>query len=164
MITECPLTPVTTWSALTLMIAADVLDHVGNGVQLHDLAVDDRIVGKILEAEADQAQIADLPSSSTILTELEPMSRPATLFFLPNSIIFSAPYLAFDPGILFVDEFSIWNESRRVTGLRKVFVPPLMNLRSHREDIFLRKGSTECGAGRPASFVRLPHPCRQERP
>jgi hypothetical protein len=31
-----------------------------------------------------------LPSSSTIFTELEPMSRPATLFFLPNTILFSS--------------------------------------------------------------------------
>jgi len=35
------------------------------------------------------------------------MSKPATLFFLPNSIIFSLLIWRPTPGIFYVDEFSI---------------------------------------------------------
>jgi hypothetical protein len=59
-----------------------------------------------------------LPSSSTIFIELEPTSRPATLFFLPNSIFSFTPQRArfFSPQsialFVFAESSTVTNDLR----------------------------------------------------
>src|SRR5688572_7376889 len=42
--------------------------------------------GRFSKPRLTKLRLLSLPSSSTIFIELEPMSKPATLFFLPNII------------------------------------------------------------------------------
>src|SRR5262245_32650511 len=42
--------------------------------------------GRFSKPRLTRLRLFNLPSSSTIFTDLEPMSRPATLFFLPNIV------------------------------------------------------------------------------
>ena len=41
-----------------VVVLADFLDDVGDGIQFHDLSVDDRLIRKVLESQAGEAVTA----------------------------------------------------------------------------------------------------------
>src|SRR5258708_34500609 len=65
-------------------------------------------LGKFSKPRLTRLRLFSLPSSSTIFIELEPISRPATLFFLPN-IIFLAPCWHFLRCFLYRKVFSCFH-------------------------------------------------------
>ena len=72
-----------------LVVGAYVADHVRNRVQLHDLTVDDRVVGQILEAEAYEIQVADLS------VKLNHFDRTRTDIQTGNAFLFTEQHYFF---------------------------------------------------------------------
>ena len=72
-----------------LVVGADVPDHIRNGVQLHYLAVDDRVVGQVLEAEANEIKVADLP------VKLNHLDRTRTDIQTGNAFLFTEQHYFF---------------------------------------------------------------------
>src|SRR5687768_16557920 len=66
-----------------LMIDADTLDHVGYDVKLHDLAVNDRIAGQILESQADQVKIIRLAA------QFDHLDRAGAYVQARNALLFT---------------------------------------------------------------------------
>ena len=99
MITEWPLTPVTTLVGGHLMVGADALYDIGDDVQLHDLTVDDRVARKIFEAEADQVQVVELAF------ELDHLDRTGTDVQTGNAFLFTEHALFFAPLCLHASNF-----------------------------------------------------------
>jgi hypothetical protein len=78
-----------------VMVVAHVLDHFGNRVQLHNLSVDNRVVGKIFKSQTDQTQIVHFAF------ELDHFDRTRTDVQTGNAFLFTEQHFLFTPLALF---------------------------------------------------------------
>ena len=75
-------------ASFNVMGITHVLDNFRNSVQLHNLPINNGVIRQTSQSrDLPNLVCRPFPSSSTAFTELEPISRPKTPFFLPNSII-----------------------------------------------------------------------------
>jgi len=92
------------WLPLDAEVAADALDTIGNNVQLHYLAVDDRIVRKILITERDQAKLA------RFAVKFDHLYRTRTDVQTGHTFLFTEHYfscsLVGTLGAFFIEKFS----------------------------------------------------------
>src|SRR5690606_1803173 len=87
MMTEWPLTPVTTSSESTPFVLQTLwmASETALSSMIWPSMIDSS--GRFSKPRLTRLRLLALPSSSTILIELDPLSRPATLYFLPNSVV-----------------------------------------------------------------------------